>query len=85
MFLASGWHNRKENMESQTFVVYEITEPITNRTFVTDSYDVAVDCFNDGSMVFEKHKTITQASPYIQSGSYTTLQWHNNPNFTPNY
>jgi hypothetical protein len=72
-------------METQTFIIYEITEPVSNNTFVTDSYDVAVDHFNDGCMVFEKHKTMTQASPFIQSGSYVTMQWHLNPNFKPNY
>lgn len=72
-------------MDTEFVILYEIVEPVSNNRFFTSIRDEALEYLESNYMVFEHHKTITQASPYIQSGAYVTLQWHLNPNFTPNY
>ena len=45
-------------METQTFILYEITVAETNKAFLTDSRAEALDYYRDKHMVYEIHKTI---------------------------
>ena len=68
-------------METQTFILYEITVAETNKAFLTDSRAEALDYYRDQHMVYEIHKTITQPTLYSQTITQVILRWHNNPEF----
>jgi hypothetical protein len=72
-------------METQVIILYEITVLETDKCYVTLDRDEALDRYREGCMVFETHKTVTQPSTFTQTRIYVTLQWHNNPDFNPDF
>ena len=72
-------------METQTTVLYEVVASVSNKSFVTDSRVEALDYYDSGCMVFEKHKTLTQPSVNTQTCTTVTLRWNNNPDFAPHF
>ena len=76
---------RKEIMETQTSVLYEVTVPETNRVFFTTNREEALDYYRDNHMVFEIHKTISQPMLHTQTITLVILQWNNNPEFEDAY
>ena len=68
-------------METQTTVLYEIVVEETNKTFTTESRRDALDYYEEGYSVFEKHRTVTQPSVNTQTCTIVTLRWNNNPEF----
>jgi hypothetical protein len=76
---------KKEKMETQTIVLYEIVTLVTAKRFETDSRVEALDYYDMGFMVFEKHTTLTQPSVNTQTSTTVTLRWNNNPDFNPHF
>ena len=72
-------------METQTIVLYEILAPVSNESFITDSRYEALGHYDDGSTVFERHRTLTQPSVNTQTSTLVTLRWNNNPDFDPHF
>ena len=72
-------------METQTTVLYEITNPEKDKTFVTDSRIEALSYYDEEYMVFEKHRTLTQPTVNTQTDIAVILRWNNNPDFNPHY
>jgi len=74
-------------MDTQVKVTYEIEvlTPTENYGFVTNSRDEALDFYEQGHIVFEKHDTITTFSLYNQSQLIATKRWNNNPEFVKEY
>jgi len=72
-------------METQTFVLYEITLPDTNEFFVTESRVETLSYYDDDYMVFEKHKIVTQPSVNTQTCTTVTLRWNDSPDFRANF
>jgi len=70
-------------MDTQVKVFYEIEviTPSENYVFVTNSRDEALDFYEQGHLVFEKHHTITTFSLYNQSQLIASKRWNNNPEF----
>ena len=68
-------------METQTFVQYEVTVLETNKAFITESREEALDYYRDNHMVYEIHKTITQPTLHSQTITQVILRWNNNPEF----
>ena len=68
-------------METQTIVFYEIVVEETNKAFITESRYDALDYYEEGYSVFEKHRTVTQPSVNTQTRTLVTLRWNNNPDF----
>ena len=66
-------------METQTAITYEIIEPISNKYILKKSRYEALDWYEKGCMVYERHTTTTQSSMHIQSQTCVTLRWHGNP------
>jgi hypothetical protein len=60
-------------METQTTVLYEVIASISNKSFVTESRVAALDYYDRGHMVFEKHITLTQPSVNTQTCTTVTL------------
>jgi hypothetical protein len=67
-------------MDTQTIILYEIIDPVTNKSMVTKSYDDAHDYFDKGCMVYEKHITHCNSTPCTQSIMTVIMAWHLNPN-----
>ena len=68
-------------MEMQTFVFYELIEPVSNRKIETDCRWEALDCYARDWLVYEKHKTIGNPSRFVQAEQIITRAWNNNPEF----
>jgi hypothetical protein len=66
-------------MESQIFVEYEIVEPITNKSFISESYYEAVDYFERNWTVYESHKSVVRLGLTSSTQIVTTL-WTNDTN-----
>jgi hypothetical protein len=60
-------------MESQLSVEYEIVEPITNKSFITESYHEAVDYFERNWTIYESHKSVVRFGLTTSTQSVTTL------------
>ena len=72
-------------METQYTELYEVTVLDTDESFITGDRNTALYHYRKGDMVFETHKTISQTTPFTQTRVYVTLQWHNNPDFNPEF
>jgi len=68
-------------METQTTVLYEVVDSVTNEKFVTRERREALACYKAGDMVFEKHRSITNPSEDTQTVVYVSVRWTNNPEF----
>jgi len=66
-------------MESQLVVTYEVIEPVTNKSYVTESRFEALDFYMKNYIVYEVHKTTTQPSMHTQTQVRIVLRWHGNP------
>jgi len=72
-------------MDTQTTVLYEVVASVSNKSFVTESRVEALSYYDEGYMVFEKHRTLTQPSVNTQTCTTVTLRWNNNPDFNPHF
>jgi hypothetical protein len=70
-------------MESQLSVEYEIVDPISNKSFITESYYEAVDYFERHWTVYESHKSVVRFGLTTSTQSVTTL-WANDTNGNDN-
>ena len=68
-------------MESQTTIVYEIIDPVTNEKSYTYSREKALERYENTCMVHERHETICNPSLFTQSYMIVVRAWHNNPEF----
>ena len=68
-------------METQTTVLYEIVDSVTNESFVTLEHYEALACYKAGDMVFERHRSITNPSEDTQTIVIVSLRWTNIPEF----
>ena len=73
--------HRKDIMDVQTYIEYEIVVPETNKRFFTRERYEAVAYLKDSYLVFERHVTVHNPTSYTQTRMAITQQWHNNPNF----
>jgi hypothetical protein len=76
-----GGDETEITMEPETFVEYELVHPETNENFVTRDRDVALECYRDTWLVFEKQVSMCSPSLYTQARMTVTIQWHNNPEY----
>jgi hypothetical protein len=63
-------------METITVVTYEVIEPVSNKFIVTKSRYEALDWYEKGCMVYERHTTTTQPTTHTQMQSCVTLRWY---------
>jgi hypothetical protein len=68
-------------MDSQFYIEYEIIDSVTNERQFTREHDVALACFKEGDMVYERHVTLCTTSPYHQTYMANIMPWHLNPDF----
>ena len=71
----------KDIMDVQTYTDYEIVVPETSESFIVKERYEAVAYLKDSYMVFERHHTVHNPTPYTQTRMVITHQWHNNPGF----
>ena len=62
-------------METQTTVLYEVIDYVTNEKFVTREHYEALACYKAGDIVFERHLSITNPSEDTQTQVLVTLRW----------
>jgi hypothetical protein len=65
-------------METQTIITYEVIEPVSNKSLITESRYEALDWYEKGSIVYEVHKTTTQPSLHTQTQVRVVLRWYGN-------
>jgi len=70
---------KKWDMDTHTVITYEVIEPVSNERFFTKSRFEALDHYEQGSMVYERHETITQPSMHTQTQVRVVLHWHGDP------
>jgi len=68
-------------METQAFVEYELVDPVSNQSIVTESRHTAIDSFENGWLVFEHHNTVTLPSPFVSTREVVSVKWSENPYF----
>jgi len=68
-------------MDVDTYTLYEIIVPETNENFTVKEHYEAIAHLQDGCMVFEKHITVHNPTPFTQTYLVIARQWHNNPGF----
>jgi hypothetical protein len=68
-------------MDSQNYIEYNIYDPISNKDFVTRSYDEALAYYDRGWTVVEKNITICRPSVFLSTRSIAAMTWNNNPDF----
>ena len=68
-------------METQFYVEYEIIDSVTNTKFVTRERYEALSCYKADDMVYERHVTVCNSSPFNQTYMVNVMAWHLNPNF----
>ena len=66
-------------MESQIFITYEVIEPVSNKSFITESRYEALDFYEKNYIVYEVHMTVAQPLQFTQTQVRVVLQWHGNP------
>jgi len=66
-------------MKTQTFVEYELVDPVSNLYITTESQVEAVDSFEKGWLVYEHHNTITIPSPFVSTREVVSVKWNENP------
>ena len=66
-------------MDTHTVITYEVIESISNERFFTKSRFEALDHYENGSMVYERHETITNPSIHTQTQLRVVLRWYGNP------
>lgn len=69
-------------MDVQTYTEYEIVVPETSENFITRERYEAVAYFKDMYLVFERHVTVHNPTPYVQTRMIISRPWHNNPGFS---
>ena len=68
-------------METQTTVVYELIEPVSNKRFFTYNRFEALDYYEKKWIVYERHITLGNPSRYVQAEQRVTITWNDNPEF----
>jgi hypothetical protein len=68
-------------MESQNFIKYELVDPVSNRSIMTESRDEAIAYYEKGRLIYEHHVTISIPSPFVSTQQLVTMTWNNNPYF----
>jgi hypothetical protein len=63
-------------METEFTITYEIIEPVTHASFITESRDEALDRYGRGYTVLETHITVTILSPFAQTQLKVISCWH---------
>ena len=71
-------------METQIAILYEVVLPDTNEREYTYSREMALECYYDEYMVFEKHITKYKPSIFTDTQTIVSMRWDNNPEFDPN-
>jgi len=66
-------------MKVQTFVEYELVDPVSNQYITTESYGKAIDSFEKGWLVYEHHNTVTIPSPFVSTREVVSVKWNENP------
>ena len=72
-------------METQLIITYEIIEPVSNKSIVTESRYEALDFYEKNYIVYEKHDTLSQPSVFTQTLCRVTMAWNDNPEFKETY
>ena len=72
-------------MESQIFITYEVIEPVSNKSFITESRYEALDFYEKDYVVYERHDTLSKPSLFTQTRCRVTMAWNNNPEFKETY
>ncbi len=68
-------------MNTQEYIEYECSNPVTDEVYYTRDAQEAIDFFDDGWIVCETHVTITIPSPFVSTREEVNLLWNNNPFF----
>ena len=63
-------------METYTDVTYEVTDPVTHESFVTESHYEATDRYERGYIVYETHTSITVLSPFALARQQVVSCWN---------
>lgn len=66
-------------MDTQTYVEYEVCDPVSDRRLVTESREEALAYFEKGWFVYEHHVTICRASKYSSTRLDVSAVWNGNP------
>ena len=72
-------------METQLIITYEIIEPVSNKSIVTESRYEALDFYEQNYIVYEHHRTISQPSRFTQTLNRVSMLWNDNPEFKEMY
>ncbi len=68
-------------MDSQLYVEYEVSDPVTNQQYITDTRYEALSFYEEGWIVIERHVTKYKPSAYTQTEVVVRMSWNNNPEF----
>ncbi len=68
-------------MDSQLDVEHEVFDPITNQQYITDSREEALDYFEQGWLVVERHISVYKPSVHSSTRVDVQMMWNNNPDF----
>ncbi len=68
-------------METQTYIEYELVEPVTNRRLITESREEAIAYFEKKWLVYENYNTVALPSPFVSTRETVTVKWNDNPFF----
>ena len=72
-------------METQLIITYEIIEPVSNKSIVTESRYEALDFYEQNYIVYERHETMSKPSQFTQTLCRVTMAWNDNPEFKETY
>jgi len=68
-------------METQTIVEYEVVDLVSDENFFTYDRYVALEHYEQGAMIYERHSTMGNPSRFVQAEQIVTIMWNNNPEF----
>ena len=68
-------------METHTEITYEVIDPVTHESFITESRYEATDRYERGYSVYETHTSITVLSPFALARQQVVSCW-NDEDFT---
>jgi hypothetical protein len=66
-------------METQTTITYEVIEPVSNKSFVTENRHETLDFYEKNYIVYEVHMTVAQPFTFTQTQVRVVLLWHGDP------
>jgi hypothetical protein len=68
-------------MRSEFEIIYDVFNPLTGKTFYTESRVEALSYFEEHYTIYERHVSTCRPSEFVSTLQEITIMWNDDPNF----